>query len=64
MIHNFIRRNQGFEDIFDEWEDNEIQDPIDNRENFHNMHNDIQANNLREQIALAMWNSYQDYINE
>lgn len=64
MIHNFIRRNQGFEDIFDEWEDNEIQDPIDNRENFHNIHNDIQANNLREQIALAMWNSYQDYINE
>ena len=59
MIHNFIKINQGYEDEFDEW--NHLNND-NNGDNDANMINNIDAENLREDIALRMWASYQDYI--
>ena len=59
MIHNFIRVNQGYEDEFDEWNEEHNDENGDlNAEN-----DDIAgANNKREEIAQHMWASYQNYL--
>jgi hypothetical protein len=62
MIHNFIKLNQGFEDAFDEWDEDDTEVDNNENENVENDNNNINDNILRQwrdDIAQDMWNSYQ-----
>jgi hypothetical protein len=63
MIHNFIKKNQGYEDIFDLWDDDEVE-AEQNNEEIEDYNNNVNINVLRQwrdDIAQDMWNSYQAY---
>lgn len=63
MIHNFIKLNQGYEDEFDDWYDDNVCDDDDNNLQLGDDDNDAQgADDLRDQIAYDMWVQYQEYL--
>ena len=59
MIHNFIRVNQGYDDEYDEWNENENDKNGDMNADNDDINN---ANGYREEIAQQMWASYQNYL--
>jgi len=58
MIHNFIRMNQGYEDDFDAWVESEHTSTSDLSTDAIESNNES-AEELRDQIAQAMWVQYQ-----
>jgi hypothetical protein len=63
MIHNFIRKEQHYEDEYDNWsrEEEDHQDVVDAQEEEEENQDDAMLN-LRDQIAEQMWVAYQQYI--
>lgn len=63
LIHNYIRKNQGFEDEFDHLTDEELEaeqnnhHPDDHAQNIHN-HDEEGSRAWRDNIAQQMWNEY------
>jgi hypothetical protein len=64
MIHNYIRRNQGYEDEYDNIDDdvgevdNEGGAAVEEEEH----HGPEGTSAWRDQIATEMWEQYQEYI--
>jgi hypothetical protein len=68
-LHNFIKLHQGYDDLYDEWDDNEADDAADDNEADDNEAGDDVPNGnfggpaaWRDGIANDMWEQYQIYL--
>ena len=62
VLHNFIRIHQSIPDQYDDWDDEEVEVEIQQRE-MHIDETNVAAANWRDSIAEAMWRDYTLFSN-